>query len=79
MTKPFVGQGWAKDIEPIPGENEIMFCHMKDDQEWDESIYDWDNEDHPDMEYELEKAEYWHDPYTDIEESLYDKYGEPMF
>lgn len=51
MTKPYVGQGWAADIEP---DGDAILCHLVEDDRWDE--YD---EDHPDLEYELEKAEYW--------------------
>ena len=71
MTKPFVGQGWAADIEP---DGDAILCHLVEDDRWNE--YD---EDHPNLEYELEKAEYWNDPYEDIEENMYDKYGEPIF
>ena len=63
--RPHVGQGWAKDIEPIPGQDG-MFCHMQDEEEYDE--------DHPDWEYELERAEYWagcfDDMFSDSMESL---------
>lgn len=63
MTKPFVGQGWATDIEPL---GNVMFCHVDEDYE------DEMDPDHPDLEHELEVAEYW-------EEVMYDKYGEPLF
>lgn len=63
MTKPFVGQGWASDIEPL---GDVTYCHMEDND------YTEDDEDRFDLEHELEVAEYW-------EEVMYDKYGEPLF
>lgn len=60
MTKRFVGQGWAADIEPL---GDVTYCHMEDK--------DYDD-DHFDLEHELEVAEYW-------EEVMYDKYGKPLF
>lgn len=36
MTKPFVGQGWAKSIEPV---EDMTFCHM-----WEEDDSDFEFE-----------------------------------
>lgn len=63
MKKPFVGQGWAKDIEPA---GDAMFCHMTDD------YADERDPDHPDMEYELEKAEYWADCFDSMFEDSFE-------
>lgn len=52
MDKPFVGRGWAKDIEPY---GDSTLYHMVDD-----------DEDNFDLEYELEKAEYWADCFDDM-------------
>lgn len=57
MSKPYVGQGWANSIESL---GEYRYCHLyenDDEFEWDE----WDDDDHPDLEYALEQAEYWMD------------------
>lgn len=68
MTKPFVGQGWANDIEPIPG-TDATFCHTG---EWDDDGIDYDYEDHPNLEYELEKAEYWADCFDSMFEDSFE-------
>lgn len=62
MDKPFVGQGWAKDIEPY---GDSALYHMVDEEE----EYD---EDHPDLEYELEKAEYWADCFDSMFEDSFE-------
>lgn len=71
MDKPFVGRGWAKNVEFC---GDAKFCHMDDEEDdrWDE----YDYEDHPDLEYELEKAEYWADCFDNMFEDTFEVFDD---
>lgn len=64
--KPHVGQGWAKDVEPC---GDAILYHMTDEDD------DWASEashDQYDLEYELEKAEYWADRFDAMFEDSFE-------